>query len=182
MHLAATYLQHVRVGGSSLVSDMKFLIVGSPAPGGSKQVFPIWYGDGTCKLVWKGSRQWPLFRVVDDAGARNKRWKAVVACQAKAWMRGAPPFKCPLEVSFTFWLPRPKYHFRTGKFSHELKEDAPVHHIVKPDALKFARSTEDAMTGIVWEDDAQNVTISSCKRYMIPGENEGVTVAITRLE
>lgn len=164
------------------MSDMQFLIVGEPAPGGSKTVFPIWYGDGTCKLVWKGNRQWPIFRVVDDAGARNKRWKEVVACQAKAYMRGAPPFTCPLEVSFTFWLHRPQGHYRTGKNAHLLKDAAPKHHVVKPDALKFARSTEDACTGIIWEDDAQNVIISSCKRYAERGEKEGVTIAITRLE
>lgn len=161
---------------------MQQLFIGHPAPGGSKQVFPIWRKDGSCVTTWKGRHEWPIFRVVDDAGANNKRWKESVASQARAWMRGAVPFTCALEVSFTFWLLRPKNHYRTGKYSHLLRDDSPEHHVVRPDALKYARSTEDALTGIVWADDSQNVIISSCKRYAEQGEQEGVTVKITILE
>lgn len=34
------------------------------------------------------------------------------------------PFEGPLEVSLAFYFTRPKHHYRTGKYSHILKDDA----------------------------------------------------------
>lgn len=159
-----------------------FFIHGHPAPGGSKTVMFFWTKDG--RLVTKTSpsgRQMPVFNVTDDAGKNNKLWKQAVSLQGRSFMLGAKPFEGPLKVEFTFYLRRPQCHYRTGKFANLLRDDAPTEHIVKPDALKFARSTEDALTSVLWADDSQTVSITSSKRYCATSEKTGCLVNLTVL-
>jgi Holliday junction resolvase RusA-like endonuclease len=64
--------------------------------------------------------------------------------------------KGPVRIAnMVFWFPRPKSHYRTGKRSDELRPDAPQKHTSKPDIDKLERCVLDALTGIVWKDDAQ---------------------------
>ncbi len=58
-----------------------------------------------------------------------------------------------------------------GKHSQELKSNAPKWCQHKPDKLKLMRSTEDALTGIIWGDDAQDISGSVDKCY---GEKPGL--------
>ena len=67
-----------------------------------------------------------------------------------------------LTVEFVFFVPRPKGHKRKDG---TIRDTAPQFPTTKPDALKLARSTEDALTGIVWHDDAQTADIVARKRY-----------------
>ena len=165
---------------------LSFFCHGKPAPGGSKTVFPVWKSNGRggweLVLKWMNGRPWPIFRITDDAGKGNKTWRAAVAAQARAWMQSALPVECGVKVEFIFFLKRPQSHFRTGKFSHILRDDAPKYHLHAPDALKFARSTEDALTGIVWKDDATNVRICSEKRYCGPEDKEGCAIRLVLLD
>jgi Holliday junction resolvase RusA-like endonuclease len=71
----------------------------------------------------------------------------------------------PLRVRFDFVFPRPKGHFGSGKNATVLKRNAPQYPVVKPDATKVIRSTEDALKGILWRDDSQIVTQAATKRY-----------------
>ncbi len=52
------------------------------------------------------------------------------------------------------------------------------HHTVKPDASKLLRAIEDALTRVLWRDDAQITTESVCKRYAEAGESAHVRVEI----
>jgi Holliday junction resolvase RusA-like endonuclease len=76
----------------------------------------------------------------------------------------------------TFLMPRPKGHFRTGKRAHILREAAPLYHTSKPDATKLLRATEDALTGILWHDDAQIAMQIVKKRYT--SSNPGAEIKI----
>ena len=40
----------------------------------------------------------------------------------------AAPWEGPVAMTATFYFSRPKSHFRTGKFAHVLKPDAPLWH------------------------------------------------------
>jgi Holliday junction resolvase RusA-like endonuclease len=63
----------------------------------------------------------------------------------------------PLVAAMTFTFARGKSHYRTGRNAHLLRESAPVRPAVMPDLSKILRSTEDALTGVVWADDSRVV-------------------------
>lgn len=158
--------------------SLQFFVEGVPAPGGSKTVFPIYKkGSDRPVMVKRGEKWWPLFNITDDAGERNKEWRKAVGFAAKEKMRGNRPVTGAVLGHFIFHMKRPKAHFRSNG---TLRPDAPLHHIQKPDALKLARSTEDAMTGIVYADDAQTITISASKIWSL--DKSGCMVTFTRAE
>jgi Holliday junction resolvase RusA-like endonuclease len=81
-------------------------------------------------------------------------------------------FEGPVTASFTFYLRRPKSHYlKNGA----LRPKAPRRHTTKPDVLKLARAIEDALTGIVYQDDAQIVCEQLEKYY---GDPERVVIQI----
>jgi Holliday junction resolvase RusA-like endonuclease len=86
-------------------------------------------------------------------------WRAAVAAAARAALARrrdwGNPLSGPLLVAMTFTLPRPKTHYRTGKHAGHLKPAAPDRPTGYPDLSKLARSTEDALTRILYTDDAQ---------------------------
>lgn len=86
-------------------------------------------------------------------------------------------FQGPLSVMFTFVMPRPNGHFGTKG----LKPSAPDHPTTKPDALKLCRSTEDALTGVVWNDDSQTVQLDIEKRYAAVGEAPGARIVVANI-
>lgn len=111
--------------------------------------------------------------IIDD-NPNSKNWKRIIAMVARAAMLRSRikmiPEGAAVRAFFTYWLPRPHGHYRTGKFSNELKEDAPDYPTTKPDVLKLTRAAEDAMTGIVYHDDSMIVDEGPLrKRYTEKG-------------
>lgn len=145
-------------------ASLSFFVPGIPAPGGSKRF--VGFAKSTGRAI-----------LVDAAGQRNKDWRSSVASVAAACMSGVAPMEGPLAVRLTFLMPRPKGH-RTPK--GVLRASAPPFPTTRPDALKLARSTEDAMTGIVWRDDSQGVVLEARKQYA-DDRACGCEVTITRL-
>ena len=139
---------------------------GVPKPGGSKTAF-----------AFKGKDGRPHARVV-DAGKGNREWKQLVAFEARRQYTDPPFALLPLLVTFRFTMPRPKFHYRAGRNAHLLRPDAPKYHIVMPDATKLMRSTEDALTGILWRDDACVFGFPT-KVY---GDRPGVDITVEVLE
>jgi Holliday junction resolvase RusA-like endonuclease len=139
----------------------RFFVPGIPAPGGSKRAFII---GGRARLT--------------DACERNKPWRQSVAMFAMAAHRGAL-FTGPLLLDVEFVMPRIKSHFRTGKNAGQIKPNAPMRHTFQPDATKLLRALEDALTGIVWRDDAQVCIQHVSKIY---GEKPGAHVEVMELD
>lgn len=142
---------------------------GHPAPGGSKNAYVVRRGDGS--IVFRGTAKIiggkvfgsPVVTVSDAAGARNKAWRKAVEAAANRTFRKPPlAASVPLVVRMTFYMPRPKAHFRANG---TLRDDAPEFHTQAPDALKLARSTEDALTGVLWRDDACNKVVVADKTW-----------------
>jgi Holliday junction resolvase RusA-like endonuclease len=109
--------------------------------------------------------------------AANKNtpiWMAFVAKAARAQYTG-PLMSGPVFSEYEFRFPRPKHHFQKNG---ELKPDAPYWHTNTPDMTKVIRSTEDALTGIVWEDDKTSCNRGERKVYCKPGQQPGVTIYI----
>lgn len=111
-----------------------------------------------------------------DSSKRSYPWKKDVAQAAGLAMRSAPLLEGPLELVVRFYVPRPKGHY--GARGNVLPS-APAWPTVKPDATKLLRAVEDAMTGLVWRDDAQVVVQHASKRYGEPARCE-IAVAPVR--
>ena len=113
--------------------------------------------------------------VIVDANPNSKDWKTDVRHAAQEALGDLGMWCGPLAVRFEFFIARPKSHFRTGKNAHLLRDSAPTHPTGKPDALKLARGVEDAMTAVIYQDDAQIVEETILKRW---GGTPGVRVYI----
>lgn len=135
-----------------------FWVPGLPGPGGSKRGIPFRRGNGSLGA-----------RLVDAGGKKTMIWRELVALYAGQAMGGKDPVDCAVEVHMHFYLPRPKGHFGSGRNRGIVKASAPVHHLQAADALKLARSTEDAMTTVVWRDDKTTVDLHVQKRWT-PGQ------------
>lgn len=138
---------------------IRFTVVGMPAPGGSKKFIPH---RSTGRMI-----------CMDD-GKGNAAWKRTVARFAAVAYRG-PLLEGAVWVNMLFIVPRPKDHYGTGKNAGTLKPSAPAYPTTKPDVLKLARSTEDALTGVIWKDDSATVNLNLAKRY---GDKPGVEIEI----
>jgi Holliday junction resolvase RusA-like endonuclease len=90
-------------------------------------------------------------------------------------MSGYPPWVGPVTLRAVFIFPRPKTHFGTGRNAERVKESAPGWKTTAPDLDKLVRALGDALTGVVFRDDAQIVDIAVTKIY---GQTPGVTVRL----
>jgi crossover junction endodeoxyribonuclease RusA len=87
------------------------------------------------------------------------------------------PLSGPLKLSMEFRLLRPKFHFGSGKNAGQVKASmSGTFPTVKPDLTKLERSTEDALTGILWHDDCQVCKKETCKIYVT--RNPGVLIKV----
>lgn len=148
------------------MTSVRFFVPGEPAPGGSKKIIP--------------NRKTGRPIIVEDC-KRTASWRRSVALAARrAWP--GHPLDGPLSLHVIFLRQRPKTHFRTsgGKQTAEVKDwaarELPT---TKPDTTKLLRSTEDALTGIVWRDDAQVIEQAAAKAF---GPEPGALVIISTIE
>ena len=150
----------VELGGTIRI---EFFAPGLPKPGGSKKGF----------YVEK------LKRVVITDASNNKDWRnAVRTFCYQSLPEGFTLLSGPLTLRIQFRMPRPKSHYRTGAHAGELRPDAPHFHTHAPDSTKLTRSTEDALTGMVWHDDALVARQSIEKVY---ADSPGAYVVIETL-
>lgn len=124
-----------------------FRVHGLPAPQGSK------------KHVGNG--------IMVESSAKVKPWRQDVKYAALEDLPAAGyPIIGPVRVQVTFYLPRPKGHYRTGRNAGLLRDSAPLFPHTKPDVDKLLRSTLDGMGEAgVWRDDSQVVGVGMWKRY-----------------
>jgi len=77
------------------------------------------------------------------------------------------PIATPLMVRLVFYMPRPKKHFRTGKYSKVLKNNAPMLHSVKPDADNLAKLVLDVLENAgFYKNDSQICQLQIEKLYI----------------
>lgn len=121
-----------------------------------------------------------------ESSKRAKPWRQDVKLDSRAQYSG-PVLTGPVFVSITFWLPRPKGHYRTGKFAGQLKPTAPNHSTscADGDLDKLIRCTLDGLSakcgGVVIADDSLVVRLSSEKRYVTEAEGCGATIQVIEM-
>jgi Holliday junction resolvase RusA-like endonuclease len=145
---------------------VEFFASGIPRPGGSKRAALIPKRGGGFATAANGR---PIIGVREDC-ERNRDWRAVVAHEAAVVCCGLLDGELSLCVDFV--MQRPRAHYRRNG---QLKTNAPKFHTVKPDATKLTRALEDALTGIVWTDDARICDQRIRKPY---GDRPGAKVIV----
>jgi len=138
---------------------LTFVVHGLPAPQGSKKSL----GNGILVESSKAVKPW-----------RQDVRYAALACLPSDW-----DTTTPVSLSVVFRFKRPQAHF--GK--NGVKPSAPQHNTSgrHGDLSKLVRSTEDAMTGVAYDDDRQIVSMSVSKRYCTDDEPQGAVITITPL-
>lgn len=141
---------------------LRITVYGIPAPQGSKRAFAV------------RSKGVPTGRVavIESSHDRVKSWRhAVIGAALQAVPDGTIlPLAGPVAVRMTFWLPRPKSHYGTGRNAGRVKPGAPPVPAGAPDLSKLVRATEDAITDVaIWGSDAQVVECTAAKLWRAGG-------------
>jgi len=88
----------------------------------------------------------------------------------------------PVKLHVKALMVRPKRHYRTGKYSDVLRDDAPKYHIQAPDGDKLMRAVMDALTDIVYRDDSQVYDEHLVKEWIGREETPGIIVSVVMIE
>lgn len=144
----------------SETGHIAFTVLGRPEPQGSSKGFIYCGKDGKQRVaITSDNPQMKNWR-------QNVGWCALDAI-SRAANRGRIAREAPVRLTVSFFLQRP--------VSVPKRRIAPT---VKPDVDKLVRAVSDALTGIVWEDDAQIVEIVAQKSYGLPERTEIVVEAL----
>lgn len=116
---------------------------------------------------------------------RHKGKAAYVAtvrlfAQKAAAKQGWTTTAAPVWVAFEFVFARPADHYGTGRNAGKLKPSAPKWPTKRNgDRTNCLKSTEDALTGIIWFDDSQVVDGPVRKSY---GRADAVKITVMEME
>lgn len=114
--------------------------------------------------------------IVTADNPKQKTWQQAVKWQAMQDFRRQNPFEGPLTLDLIFIKPQPGWLKRSGKYSDQLHDWAHLcEPATKPDGLKLGRAVEDALSGIVYLDDAQIVEHHLRKAF---GTRPGVQIIV----
>lgn len=149
---------------------IRMTVLGTPAPKGSS------------RAIMRGGKAVNVQGSSDVGKAKLLAWATAVRQQALLTCGdiAAPVFVGqPIRVAIVFRMMRPGGHY--DKKTGELKPGAPRYPATKPDGDKLERTTWDALTGIVFDDDSRIVAWSAVKEYALPG-HEGATIAVALMQ
>lgn len=106
--------------------------------------------------------------VITSSNRSLAAWRRLVSDAAQ---NHAHMIEGPVKLNVSFILPRPKSLPKKVQWN-----------IKRPDLDKLIRSVGDSLTGIMWKDDSQVVTINATKSYAANAESTGVLIEIASLE
>ena len=106
------------------------------------------------RMSWRGGKPHSY-----DPSGKDKRDFIVQIKAPKSPLKGA------IKLKATFYMPRPKSHYRTGKFVSALKDTAPMWHTGTPDIDNLLKFIMDALNGITYKDDSQIALLYAEKIY-----------------
>jgi crossover junction endodeoxyribonuclease RusA len=110
--------------------------------------------------------------IITDSNRNLKTWQTLVSERASAALQELPAAEREqladgVRLTVAFYLPRPK----------TLPKRVTAH-TKAPDCSKLIRGLEDALTGVVYHDDAQICDLIAMKRYVKAGEIPYVDVRV----
>jgi len=142
-----------------LNNSISFSVHGLPAPQGSK------------RHIGKG--------VMIESSAKVRPWRQDVKFAALENKTADWDTSQQMSLSVVFMFQRPQSHYlKSG-----LRSTAPYYctSALTGDLDKLLRSTNDAMTGVLFNDDRQVVSINAIKRYCGPNDQPGAIITLTAL-
>lgn len=144
-------------------------VTGTPAPQGSKRAFVV---NGRAVMT-ENSKAVKPWRQDVVAAAKTAAASHYRPGNIRGWEVPAEA----VELAITFYMPRPGYHYGTGRNANRLKPSAPTWCSKKPDVDKLTRSTLDALTtsGVI-RDDAQVARLLVEQRYADGATGARITV------
>ncbi|TPV96139.1 MAG: RusA family crossover junction endodeoxyribonuclease [Myxococcales bacterium FL481] len=145
--------------------EVAFTVHGTPQPKGSKRAF-----------IMKGKKGKKPRASLAEANEKAKPWMQQVSQAAGEAMGDRDLIDGPVELSVVAYMPRPKGHYRTGRFAGQAKPSAPLLHTTRPDLFKLVRGIEDALTGVIYRDDSQIAHARATKLYTCGGAHALVCV------
>lgn len=141
-----------------MTDHIEFVVVGIPAPQGSKSA------------VRRGNTVVLLEGTTAGQRARHKAWRDAVAAAAKVAAEGREPMSGPLEVEILFRFPMPASRPKQEKVLGRKWK------VTTPDLDKLARSTLDGMSGIIYTDDRTVAVLIASKYETVTAPGATITV------
>lgn len=110
-------------------------------------------------------------------------WKGCVGAAAVSNGAIPPEPMCgAVSVMLGFFFPRPRSHYRSGRYEHLVKESAPSEHLAKPDVDNLAKAVLDKMTELgFWRDDSQIVSLVVSKSWVSGSDRGGCRIGVAEL-
>ena len=140
------------------MTSITFTVHGTPKPKGSARGF----------VVMKAGK---ARAIVTSDNKTLKSWEAAVRFAAQD-VAGQVFFAGAIALSVTFYLQRPK----------SVSEKKRPFMTTKPDLSKLVRGLEDALTEILWRDDAQVTAITASKVYAADGESSRAVITVSTVD
>ena len=119
--------------------NLLFVVKGDPIPKGSFKAFKAKHSN---------------MIVVKNASAKTKGWQKTIGLAATLAMQGEPPSPGPIAINMHFAMAGPPKSAKHRRWP-----------TVRPDLDKLCRTVLDALTGIVFVDDAQVIRLLASERY-----------------
>jgi Holliday junction resolvase RusA-like endonuclease len=169
---------------------LRCVLPGKPQSAGSKTAFALRRKDkrGIWRVVLrrdKRGNESAAFSITDmnekNLRPRAKEIAALMEDETRRQGYVRQDGDVGLAVEVTFFWPRPKNHYGTGRNERVLKASARPYKTTDPDTTKLWRALEDALTGILWEDDNQVVSQLIREEYCPAWENHRTELAVWRL-
>jgi len=112
-----------------------------------------------------------------ESSKKVKPWRQDVKYAAFESCHGCWGMAAPVILSVVFRCQRPKSHFNKSG----LRASAPsaCTSATHGDIEKLVRSTNDALTGVLFDDDRQVVSLVASKRYCEETELPGAIITVT---
>lgn len=147
------------------MTRLEFFVEGQPVPQGSTRSFA------------RNGRQ----VTTNDPTGRIERWRGDIRTAVRPALPTAwEPLTGPVALGVTFFFARPASHYLPANRSRPervLRPDAPVWVTGQPDVDKCYRAVLDALTHVVYCDDAQVVSVLPTEKRWATLPGAAITVA-----
>lgn len=146
--------------------EISFTVVGTPRTAGSKSIGRTRTGGA----------------FIRGAGKYEKQWRSQVTDAARESHANRPLIYGPVALHLAFYFARPKSHLSLRKGEPVgVRPSAPTRHTQKPDCTKMTRALEDALTGVIWQDDSQVIVQTVSKHWANVGDPSRAEVRVCTL-